>query len=52
MRSYHTLAVPPGVHALRTDPEHARASAAAADERFAEMLFSSGLFGGFLSAAK
>ena len=44
IKDVHTLAVPPGVHALRTDPEHARASAA---RRFAEMLVSSGLLAGF-----
>ena len=31
IKDAHALAIPPGVHALRTDPEHARASAAAAD---------------------
>ena len=31
IKDAHTLAIPPGVHALRTDPEHARASAPAAN---------------------
>src|ERR1700688_384194 len=31
IKDAHTLAVPPGVYALRTDPEHAGASPAAAD---------------------
>ena len=31
IKDAHTLAVPPGVHALRTDPQHAGAPAAAAD---------------------
>ena len=31
IKDAHPLAVPPGLHALRTDPDHARASAPAAD---------------------
>ena len=31
IKDAHTLAVPSGVHALRVDPEYARASTAAAD---------------------